>query len=99
MNEGTIYKCVGGDREPMRDGEAPWEQQHWRAIATPNPEGIRGRRSYWNPGQTVAVVVVLAIGESHLTGTVASRRGMLTCHVPAGRGPSHKHHALSPPTL
>ena len=32
LNEGTIYKRFGGDREPTRDGEAPWDQQHWEPF-------------------------------------------------------------------
>lgn len=60
---------------------------------------MKGRSSYGNPGQTVALTVAVAMGESHLTGTVASRTGRLTCHIPAGRGLSSRHYTLYPPTL
>ena len=38
------------------------------AITAPNSEGIKRSSSYWNRGQSAAVVVAVTLGGSHLTG-------------------------------
>lgn len=39
FSEGTMYKAIGGqdERKPTRDGDVPWDQQHWRAMTVSRP--------------------------------------------------------------